>query len=134
MTRTRNLLRGRRSNQLNYAPQANGQLKTRLPKMKEQREVFTRVGTLAEAMAFFAEFRLGRYLKQSKASASCTGIFNYRLSKPSLGSEGTVYRDTLSRQRPRVRVPSSPPFQIKHLEKWRHSGVGTKRYQKGTNS
>jgi hypothetical protein len=87
VTRTRNLLRGRRSNQLNYAPQANGQLKTRLPKMKEQREVFTRVGTLAEAMAFFAEFRLGRYLKQSKASASCTGIFNYRLSKPSLGSD-----------------------------------------------
>jgi len=65
--------------------------------MKEQREVFTRVGTLAEAMAFFAEFRLGRYLKQSKASASCTGIFNYRLSKPSLGSEGTVYRDTQHR-------------------------------------
>jgi hypothetical protein len=38
----------------------------------------------------------------------------------------------LSRQRPRVRVPSSPPFQIKHLQKWPHPGVGTKRYQKGT--
>src|SRR5260370_1232700 len=65
--------------------------------MKEQREVFPRVGTFGEAMAFFADFRLGRYLKQSKASASCTGIFNYRLSKPSLGSEGTVYRDTQHR-------------------------------------
>ena len=38
----------------------------------------------------------------------------------------------LSRQRPRVRVPSSPPFQIRHLQKWRHPGVGTKRYQIGT--
>jgi hypothetical protein len=28
VTRTRDHLRGRRSNQLNYAPQANGQLKT----------------------------------------------------------------------------------------------------------
>jgi hypothetical protein len=43
--------------------------------MKEQREVFPRVGTFAEAMAFCADFRLVRYLKQSKASASCTGIF-----------------------------------------------------------
>src|ERR1700733_5903560 len=38
----------------------------------------------------------------------------------------------LSRQRPRVRAPSPPPFQIKHLQKWRHPGVGTKRYQIGT--
>jgi len=37
-----------------------------------------------------------------------------------------------SRPRPRVRVPSTPPFQIKHLQKWRHPGVGTKRYQRGT--
>ena len=49
-------------------------------------------------------------------------------------SLGIFFDKELSRQRPRVRVPSSPPFQIKHLGKWRHSGVGTKRYQKGTNS
>src|SRR6266568_4698309 len=29
---------------------------------------------------------------------------------------------------------SRRPRHFKHLEKWRHSGVGTKRYQKGSNS
>jgi hypothetical protein len=43
-------------------------------------------------------------------------------------------KSLLSRQRSRVRVSSSPPFQIKHLQKWRCSSVGTKRYQIGTSS
>lgn len=30
------------------------------------------------------------------------------------------------------RVSSSPAFTIKHLEKWLHPGIGTKRHQKGT--
>ena len=46
----------------------------------------------------------------------------------------SVTSASLSRQRPRVRVPSSPPFQIRHLRKWRHPGIGTKRYQIGTSS
>src|SRR5215471_6421103 len=38
----------------------------------------------------------------------------------------------LSRQRPRVRVPSSPPFFLKHLPKALQFRVGTKRHKIGT--
>src|ERR1700746_507352 len=38
----------------------------------------------------------------------------------------------LSRQRPRVRVPSSPPFLFKNLLKVLHFRVGTKRQKIGT--
>ena len=41
------------------------------------------------------------------------------------------YEQNLSRQRPRVRVPSSPPFKIRHLPIAPHLRVGTKRHRIG---
>src|SRR5579872_1870745 len=44
--------------------------------------------------------------------------------------EGTIWE--LSRQRPRVRVPSSPPFTINDLARMPEFRVGTKRHRIGT--